>query len=84
MIVSLSAASSYFKRNIHTSRVHTPHPVQTGSEALAMMSDAPELFTHYHDGFQQQTKGWPEQPVDIAARCVDICRSMRGFAVEGD
>ena len=33
----------------------------TGSEALAMMEDAPDLFSHYHDGFQQQTKGWPVQ-----------------------
>jgi ribosomal RNA-processing protein 8 len=40
----------------------------SGSEALSMMRDAPELFSHYHDGFQQQTKSWPAQPVDVAAR----------------
>ena len=29
---------------------------RTGGEALAMMSEAPGLFEHYHDGFQQQTQ----------------------------
>ena len=39
----------------------------TGSEALTMMEDAPDLFSHYHDGFQQQTKGWPVQ-VEASSR----------------
>lgn len=32
------------------------------------MQDAPDLFRHYHEGFQQQTLGWPKQPVDVAAK----------------
>ncbi|MEW5303089.1 MAG: hypothetical protein WDW38_001413 [Sanguina aurantia] len=38
----------------------------SGSDALQMMQETPELFQQYHDGFQQQTLGWPSQPVDEA------------------
>ncbi|GAX83046.1 hypothetical protein CEUSTIGMA_g10472.t1 [Chlamydomonas eustigma] len=40
---------------------------RSGSDALDMMQTDPGLFKHYHDGFQQQTKGWPLQPVEVAA-----------------
>ncbi len=31
------------------------------------MRQAPQLFESYHEGFRQQTRDWPVQPVDVAA-----------------
>ncbi|PRW58393.1 Ribosomal RNA-processing 8 [Chlorella sorokiniana] len=39
-----------------------------GTEALRLMSEQPELMEQYHEGFREQTKGWPTQPVDQAIR----------------
>ena len=30
------------------------------------MQADPSLFEQYHEGFRQQTVGWPRQPVDVA------------------
>ncbi|KAL4443931.1 hypothetical protein ABPG75_011668 [Micractinium tetrahymenae] len=37
-----------------------------GATALAMVRKEPELMDQYHEGFREQTKGWPVQPVDQA------------------
>lgn len=40
----------------------------SGDDALKLMENDPGLYKHYHDGFREQTKLWPERPVDIAIR----------------
>ena len=30
------------------------------------MQAEPDLYQQYHEGFRQQTAGWPRQPVDVA------------------
>lgn len=37
-----------------------------GAAALTMVQREPELMEQYHEGFREQTKGWPVQPVDQA------------------
>ncbi|GAB4816142.1 hypothetical protein N2152v2_003188 [Parachlorella kessleri] len=39
-----------------------------GSDALALMQQQPDLYEQYHEGFREQTKGWPVQPVEVAIR----------------
>lgn len=39
---------------------------RSGDDAFDMMQKDPSLFNQYHEGFRQQTKGWPKQPVDQA------------------
>lgn len=39
---------------------------QPGQESFQMMQEQPEMFTQYHEGFRQQTLGWPKLPVDVA------------------
>jgi hypothetical protein len=39
-----------------------------GADAFSLMAAQPELFGAYHDGFQQQVRGWPLQPVDVAVK----------------
>jgi ribosomal RNA-processing protein 8 len=39
-----------------------------GQDALKLMSSDPSLFEAYHSGFQEQTRGWPYQPADLAAQ----------------
>ena len=41
-----------------------------GGEAFGLMSREPELFKQYHDGFKEQVRGWPLQPVDAAIKWV--------------
>ncbi len=31
-----------------------------------MLQAEPGLFQQYHQGFREQTRGWPKQPVDMA------------------
>lgn len=38
------------------------------AEAVQLMQQEPELMEQYHEGFREQTKGWPVQPVDLAIR----------------
>ena len=33
---------------------------------LSLLQDDPDLYQQYHEGFRQQTAGWPRQPVDVA------------------
>ena len=39
---------------------------RNSSEALLMMQETPELYQEYHQGYREQTKQWPERPVDRA------------------
>lgn len=32
----------------------------------ATPQEQPDLYKQYHEGFRQQTQGWPRQPVDVA------------------
>ena len=36
----------------------------TGQEAYKLFSDSPELFTVYHEGFNEQSSKWPKNPLD--------------------
>eukprot|EP00963_Diacronema_lutheri_P006973 scaffold625_cov324-Pavlova_lutheri.AAC.7 len=40
----------------------------TGVQAFAQLTAEPELFQQYHEGFREQTRGWPQQPIDVVAR----------------
>ncbi|WFD35199.1 25S rRNA (adenine(645)-N(1))-methyltransferase [Malassezia cuniculi] len=40
----------------------------SSSDALALMRDEPQTFAEYHDGFRQQVRKWPHNPVDVIAR----------------
>lgn len=33
-------------------------------EAFSLFQDSPEMFSEYHEGFRQQVKVWPANPVD--------------------
>lgn len=33
-------------------------------ESFNLFQDSPEMFSEYHEGFRQQVKVWPENPVD--------------------
>jgi len=37
----------------------------TSEEAVAMMSEDPEAFNVYHQGFQSQVSKWPSNPLDL-------------------
>lgn len=39
---------------------------KTGEDSLAMIRETPRLFDEYHQGYREQTKQWPERPVDRA------------------
>ena len=39
----------------------------SSSDALALMQDEPQVFAEYHDGFRQQVRKWPQNPVDVIA-----------------
>lgn len=47
---------------------------QTGREAFCQFQKDPQLFQDYHEGFQEQVKQWPENPLDVIIR--DIEQSM--------
>lgn len=36
--------------------------------AAALVAEQPELLAQYHEGFREQTRGWPVQPVEVAIR----------------
>jgi hypothetical protein len=36
-----------------------------GDESYDMLQAEPDLFLQYHQGFREQTRGWPKQPVDL-------------------
>lgn len=38
----------------------------SGDDAFRLMKSDPNLYERYHDGFREQTKSWPERPVDVA------------------
>lgn len=40
----------------------------TSREALEYFKENPSDFDHYHNGFREQTKSWPVNPVDIFIR----------------
>lgn len=37
------------------------------SDALELMRSEPQVFDEYHDGFRQQVRKWPRNPVDVIA-----------------
>jgi len=37
----------------------------TGSKALEMFQEHPQLFDEYHDGFRSVVESWPVNPVDV-------------------
>ncbi|ORY82634.1 methyltransferase-domain-containing protein [Protomyces lactucae-debilis] len=37
----------------------------TGADALALISEQPDMFEAYHAGFREQVKDWPSNPVDV-------------------
>lgn len=37
----------------------------SSNDALQLISDQPELFDEYHEGFRSQVQSWPENPVDV-------------------
>lgn len=37
-------------------------------ESFSLFQDSPEMFSEYHEGFRQQVKVWPENPVDSFLR----------------
>jgi len=43
---------------------------QPGDGAFSMMAGQPDLFKQYHDGFKEQVRGWPLQPVDAAIKWI--------------
>lgn len=45
---------------------------QSSNKAVDLMGDDPRLYDQYHDGFREQTKGWPEQPVDAALKWLKL------------
>ncbi|CAG9464197.1 unnamed protein product [Pedinophyceae sp. YPF-701] len=44
---------------------------QPGAKSLRQFQKDPSLFDRYHAGFQEQTKSWPVQPLDLAVRFVE-------------
>lgn len=40
----------------------------TGVEAFAKLTAEPELYEQYHEGFREQTRGWPQQPISVVTR----------------
>ena len=40
----------------------------TGVEAFAKLTAEPELYQQYHEGFREQTRGWPQQPINVVTR----------------
>ena len=53
-------------------------------EATALFEEHPDLFSVYHDGFAEQVKGWPENPVDHYIAKVNEEASIQGSLVVGD
>lgn len=41
-------------------------------EAFGLFQDSPEMFEEYHEGFRQQVKVWPENPVDSFLKDIRI------------
>lgn len=39
---------------------------RSGEDSLAMIKETPQLYDEYHQGYREQTKHWPERPVDRA------------------
>lgn len=39
---------------------------RSGKESLDMIQKTPQLYHEYHQGYREQTKQWPERPVDRA------------------
>ncbi|KAL3233698.1 25S rRNA (adenine(645)-N(1))-methyltransferase [Nakaseomyces bracarensis] len=37
----------------------------SSEDALKLVSEQPQLFDEYHDGFRSQVQAWPENPVDV-------------------
>mmetsp|Transcript_48846 Transcript_48846/g.117063 ORF Transcript_48846/g.117063 Transcript_48846/m.117063 type:complete len:204 (+) Transcript_48846:3-614(+) len=40
------------------------------NEAITMFEKEPRLFDQYHEGFREQVKGWPQNPVDLMAKII--------------
>lgn len=41
---------------------------KSGEDSFAMIKETPKLFEEYHQGYREQTKQWPERPVDKALK----------------
>ncbi|TIA86768.1 hypothetical protein E3P99_03579 [Wallemia hederae] len=39
-------------------------------EAFNLMQEDPSIFDEYHEGFVEQTKSWPQNPVDVIAKAL--------------
>ena len=52
-----------------------------GEEAFDEFQADPKLFDVYHEGFREQVKSWPQNPVDIA---VELINSRKGTDVIAD
>jgi ribosomal RNA-processing protein 8 len=48
------------------------------SAAASLLSDDPELFADYHQGFAQQVSLWPENPIDsVLKRVYELARETK-------
>lgn len=57
----------------------------TGSEALKLIADKPDMFDAYHAGFRSQVRDWPLNPIDIYhARLADFSASCVAPVVVAD
>jgi ribosomal RNA-processing protein 8 len=54
------------------------------AEATTLFQEHPDLFAVYHDGFAEQVKSWPENPVDHYIDKVNHESLIRGELVVGD
>lgn len=51
----------------------------TGSDALQLIKEKPEMFDEYHAGFRSQVADWPSNPIDIyKARLEEVVKSASG------
>ncbi|PWN47948.1 hypothetical protein IE53DRAFT_389884, partial [Violaceomyces palustris] len=53
------------------------------TSALKLMRENPSTFDEYHQGFREQVKGWPKNPVDRIAEMLDPSRSSNRPATMG-
>jgi ribosomal RNA-processing protein 8 len=49
-----------------------------GGDVGSDMQGDPDLFGAYHSGFEEQTKGWPQKPLELAAKWWAL--AAEGFA----
>jgi ribosomal RNA-processing protein 8 len=57
----------------------------TGADALALISEQPDMFEAYHAGFRKQVKDWPSNPVDLYKRRLEqLLKESKGRQVVVD